>query len=151
MFNKQYIRIVNQSILKEKTMKIFPLLLFLLSSMLVLKAQDTTFVKGARIEFSEKVKDYGDILYGDSIKYTFKFTNTGNEKLIISDVKTTCICTTVEFPKDTIAAGQSGELKVTFRSAKQEGTGRQRKTISVISNGVNNYEQGVLILNILKK
>lgn len=133
------------------TIKICSLLLFLFTPLLGLKAQDNTLIKGARIEFSEKVKDYGDILYGDSVNYSFKFTNTGNEKLVISDVKTTCICTTVEFPKDSIAAGQSGELKVTFRSAKQEGTGRQRKTISVISNAVNNYEQGVLIINILKK
>ena len=127
------------------------LLLLLLFPFVALKAQDTSNVRGARIEFKEKVKDYGDILYGDSVNYSFQITNTGKENLVISAVKTTCICTTVDFPTEAIAPGQSAELKVTFQSAKQEGTGRQRKTISVVSNGVNNYEQAVLIVNIQKK
>ncbi len=130
---------------------IIALVLILISQIGLLNAQDTLAKRGPRITFDEKVKDYGDIYYGDSISYTFKFTNTGNENLIISAVKTTCVCTSVKFNEEPIGPGQSGELKVVFNSSKQEGMGRQRKTISVISNALNNYEQAVLICTILLK
>jgi hypothetical protein len=126
-------------------------LFFILIIPISIHAQDTISPKGPRISFDEKVKDYGDIVYGDSISYTFKFTNTGNEDLIISDIKTTCSCTTRKYTEGPIAPGKQGEMTVSFNSKNQDKTGRQRKAITVISNAVNNYEQVIFICNVLEK
>jgi len=45
---------------------------------------------------------------------TFHVQNTGNENLLIEDVRTDCGCTMVSWPEAPIAPGESGTLSVTF-------------------------------------
>ena len=40
---------------------------------------------GAKVEFEKDVHDYGELVQGEPAVYEFKFTNTGNEPLIISN------------------------------------------------------------------
>ena len=66
--------------------KILLPILALLVQIQVLKAQDTLTQKtegAAYIAFEERMKEIGDIVQGDSLKYTFKFTNTGDKDLIL--------------------------------------------------------------------
>ncbi len=128
-------------------------LIVLLIQIHFINAQDTLNknVDGAVITFKEQMVDVGEMIEGDSLNYVFKFTNTGDKDLIIQKVITTCSCTTTESPKDPIAPGKSGEIKVTFDSNKQEKTGRQNKVITILSNAINNPERVILNFNILKK
>src|SRR3990170_3491313 len=82
-------------------------------------AQETTAkATGPVITFEKKVHDFGDIVQGDKVEETFKFTNTGNEPLIITDVQVTCGCTVPKgWPRDPIASGASAELTIAFNSA----------------------------------
>ena len=64
-------------------------MLFLLVSGLISHAQD----KGAKIEFKAYTIDYGTINKGADGIRTFEFTNTGDEPLIVSNVKSSCGCT----------------------------------------------------------
>ena len=105
--------------------------------------------KGAEIKFLEKSKDFGDIIQGDSISYTFKFNNTGTDTLKIFNVVTTCSCTSRKYTDTPIAPGKSGEVIVSFNSKDKEG--RQNKVITVLSNAINNPERVLLICNVLKK
>jgi hypothetical protein len=114
-------------------------------------AQETKGEKGPKISFSESMKDYGDITFGDSISYVFKFTNTGTEDLVIKNVVTTCSCTSRKYTEGPIAPGQSGELTVSFNSGNQDKLGRQNKVITILSNAVNNPERVILTCNILEK
>jgi len=111
----------------------------------------TAKVGGPVISFEKKTHDFGDIFQGDKVEETFKFTNTGNEPLIIVDVKVTCGCTTPKgWPKDPIPPGGKGEVTVAFNSAGK--MGRVDKTVTVVSNAVN--ADGALIkftTNILDK
>ena len=101
-------------------------------------AQETSTAKlnGPVITFEKKVHDFGDIFQGDKVEETFRFTNTGNEPLIITNVQVTCGCTTPKgWPRDPIAPGGKGELTVAFNSAGK--MGRQNKVVTVVSNAAN--------------
>ena len=132
-------------------MKYIIAFLLLLGQASFLYAQSTTEEKKAVITFAEDMKDYGDIIYGDSIRYTFKFINTGNADLLIKNVVTTCSCTSRKYTEGPITPGKTGELVVSFDSNKQDKVGRQNKVITILSNAVNNPERVILVFNILEK
>lgn len=100
-------------------------------------AQATTAkATGAVITFEKNSHDFGDIVQGDKVEETFKFTNTGNEPLIITNVQVTCGCTTPKgWPRDPIAPGGKGEITIGYNSAGR--MGRQSKVVTVISNATN--------------
>jgi len=64
-------------------------------------------------------------------KAVFKFTNTGDAPLIITDAKSSCGCTVPNPPKDPIAPGDSGEMLVKFNGSGQN---QVTKTITVTAN-----------------
>lgn len=84
------------------------------------------------ISFETEFHDFGIIKKGEVIIYNFKFTNTGNQPLIISNVTTGCDCTTPEWSNKPINKGESSQIKITYKS-EEEG-GDQAKEISVYSN-----------------
>lgn len=108
-------------------------------------------VKGPVITFEKKVHDFGDMYQGDKVEETFKFTNTGTEPLIITNVQVTCGCTTPKgWPRDPIAPGGKGELTVAFNSAGK--MGKQNKVVTVISNAANaDSAQITFTANVLEK
>ncbi|MEM7108091.1 MAG: DUF1573 domain-containing protein [Bacteroidota bacterium] len=104
---------------------------------------------GAVITFEEDKFDFGDIYQGDKVEHIFKFENTGNEALIITNVQTTCGCTAPNWPRDPVAPGQESELKVVFNSAGK--MGRQNKIITVVSNATNPMARVSIVTNVLPK
>jgi hypothetical protein len=109
----------------------------------------TATVKGSQITFSEKSHDFGDIRQGDKVNYTFKFTNTGTEPLILSRVETTCGCTATNWTHEPVAPGKTGEVSATFNSAGKMNA--QRKVIKIYSNAVNPEETVTIVTNVLPK
>ena len=85
----------------------------------------------AKIKFKTDAIDYGQIEKGSDGLRIFEFTNTGNEPLIITDVKSSCGCTVPEKPKDPIAPGASSVIKVKYDTKR---VGKIRKTVTVYSN-----------------
>lgn len=85
----------------------------------------------AKIEFKSETVDYGQITKGSDGVREFEFTNTGSEALIISDVKSSCGCTVPEKPKEPIAPGKTGVIKVKYDTKR---VGPIRKTVTVYSN-----------------
>jgi hypothetical protein len=80
--------------------------------------------------------EFGDIIQGEIVEYSFKFTNTGKSPLVITSAKGSCGCTVPEWPKEPIPAGESGYLKVTYDS-----NGRRDKfdkTVTITANTVPN-------------
>ena len=73
------------------------------------------------IAFEEKLHDFGTIKDGDVVEHIFTFVNDGEAPLIISDAKATCGCTVPEWPRQPIAVGETGEIKVRFNSKNKPG------------------------------
>ncbi len=112
-------------------------------------SQTEFLAPGPHIKFETSSYDFGDIVQGDKVEYTFKFTNDGDAPLIISNVLTTCGCTASDWPKEPIAPGASSEIDVTFNSTGK--IGHQNKVITIMSNASNNPERVKIVTNILLK
>ena len=82
----------------------------------------TAYAKGAEMTFEEKTHDFGTIKEADgAVSYTFKFTNTGDEPLVIINVNASCGCTRPEYSKEPIKPGKTGTIKVTYNPAGRPG------------------------------
>jgi len=92
--------------------------------------------QGAVITWEKNSYDFGDIQQGEKVEYTFRFSNTGTEPLIITNITTQCGCTTPKgWPRDPILPGGKGEITLAFNSAGKYG--RQNKVATIVSNAVN--------------
>jgi hypothetical protein len=83
------------------------------------------------ISFEKTVHDYGTIEYKGDGKCEFKFTNTGKEPLILTNVRSSCGCTVPKWPREPILPGQSEIINVEYKTNR---IGRINKTITVQSN-----------------
>ncbi len=92
---------------------------------------------GPEIEFDKKVHDYGTIQQGDNGSCEFKFTNTGNEPLILSNVISSCGCTVPKWPRTPILPGKTETIKVTYDTKR---LGTISKQVTVLSNAKTNRE-----------
>lgn len=85
------------------------------------------------IEFAESTYDFGTIAEkGGNVSHEFAFTNTGESPLLIVNATASCGCTMPKFPKEPIAAGKSGKIKVTYNPDGRPG--EFHKTITVRTN-----------------
>lgn len=116
-------------------------------------AQDASAkkVSGPVITFEKRTHDFGDITAGDKVEEVFKFTNTGNEPLIITNVEVTCGCTVPKgWARDPIPPGGKSEIVVAFNSLGK--IGRQNKIVKVISNATNTETANIsFTANVLEK
>ena len=93
---------------------------------------EDTLPKVPEIKFTYLIYDYGNIYKnGDGVCY-FEFTNTGKADLQLTNVTTSCGCTTPEWPKTPIKPGQSSSIKVVYNTSRIGGI---NKNIYVDWNG----------------
>lgn len=93
--------------------------------------------------FEKEVHDFGKIVQGEKVAYSFKFKNTGEGDLIITSAKGSCGCTVPEWPKAPVAPGEEGVIDVVFNSDGK--SGQQNKKITIVANTVPNTK--VLAIN----
>ncbi len=91
--------------------------------------------KFPEMKFETREIDFGTHNEGDILDTVFKFTNTGENPLIITNVKTSCGCTTPYWPKKPIQPGESDVIKVKFNTNHKPG--KQTKTITIHANTKN--------------
>jgi hypothetical protein len=85
------------------------------------------------ISFVEMEYDFGTVREGEQVRHTYQFKNTGDKNLILINVKGSCGCTVPEdWPRNPIAPGETGEIKVVFDS--QGRVGNVRKNVRVEAN-----------------
>ena len=88
------------------------------------------------IAFEEDTYDFGEVMEGEKVVHVYKFKNTGNEPLVISNAKGSCGCTVPDWPREPIPVGGSGEIRVQFDSKGKGkvGGGPQAKKVTITAN-----------------
>jgi hypothetical protein len=80
----------------------------------------------------EQKYDFGKVKEGEKVKHVFKFKNTGQEPLMISDAIASCGCTVPSFSKQPVLPGDDGEIMVEFNTKGRKG--KNHKNVIIVSN-----------------
>ena len=86
----------------------------------------------AVFEFGMMEYDFGTIEEGQVIEHEFKFTNSGQAPLVISNIQASCGCTTPDWTKSPVKPGEEGYVKVAFNSSGKSGV--QSPTVTIQAN-----------------
>lgn len=97
-------------------------------------ATESSNIKEPKIEFAVLEHDFGKMIQGEQVSYTFKFKNTGNAPLIISAVEKTCGCTDTKFPTHPIKPGEEGGISITYDSKGHKGFQNKRVIVKANTN-----------------
>ncbi|MGM0479409.1 MAG: DUF1573 domain-containing protein [Bacteroidota bacterium] len=111
-------------------------------------AQEKAVESGAKIEFEKETHDYGTIKQHGDGSCEFEFKNTGTEPLMISNAKGSCGCTVPEWPREPIAPGKTGVIKVKYDTKR---VGPFGKSVTLQSNAVNTPTKTIRIKGKVKE
>lgn len=96
--------------------------------------------KGAVIEFSTKVVDLGTLSRDDDKQIVrLSFTNTGDVPLVVTEVRTTCSCTTVQHDRRKVLPTERGVLNITMDPSKAP-VGDFYRVLNVYSTATNGVQ-----------
>lgn len=88
-------------------------------------------VYAQQLSVKNEVIDCGNVIYEQPVTAKFEMQNMSSNPISIKDVKTSCGCTTVEYPKGQIAPGESFVVNATYDSRQM---GHFFKDIALYSN-----------------
>ncbi len=112
-------------------------------------AKTGNLVDSPMMYFKDTQHDFGTVQEGDTVKYTFNFTNKGNAVLKIRDIKTSCGCTAALVSNEKIEPGKTGTLKVSLNTSHR--IGKQSKRITIYSNDPTNPDMVLTVFADVQK
>ncbi len=95
--------------------------------------------KMAKIEFEEKVFDFGKVKEGTIVEHNFSFKNTGSKDLLLLYHQATCGCTVPDFSKEPYSPGKTGVIKIAFDTKGKKLN--QTKKIKIFTNTIPNMTE----------
>lgn len=95
------------------------------------------------MEFENKTVDFGTVVEGTICTHRYKFKNTGNKPLIISDLKVTCGCTVPLWTPFPIKPGDTSSIYIEFNTFNK--MGNVAKGVNLVTNSTT-PEVGLIIL-----
>ncbi len=94
--------------------------------------RDASASKFPKIEFDKTEHDFGEIQANSSVETVFKYKNTGDAPLVITDIKSSCGCTVPQdWSRKPLEPGEEGHFTVKFNGS---GTNKVSKTVTVTAN-----------------
>ena len=84
-----------------------------------------------KITFKQDKQELGYVLWRRPVTVNYEFTNTGNQPLVISNVTTSCGCTSATWTQDPVPAGGKGVVTAVFDA---EAIGHFYKEVGVYCN-----------------
>jgi len=127
---------------------LFMILLFSASSSLIFaqdaKTQDakTDSNGGPKMKLEVTDIDYGTIKKNADPFRTAKFTNVGNEPLIIKSARGNCGCTVPTWPREAIMPGETKEIKIRYATNR---VGTFHKKVTLVTNEKNDNKHIIKI------
>ena len=109
----------------------------LLATSFVVQADEP---KGAEIEFPTKIVDLGTLSRDDDKQIVrLMFTNTGDVPLVVTEVRTTCSCTTIQHDRKKVMPTERGVLTITMDPSKAP-VGSFYRVLQVYSTATNGVQ-----------
>lgn len=94
--------------------------------------RDATASNFPKIEFDKTEHDFGEIEAKTAVETVFKYKNTGDAPLVITDIKSSCGCTVPQdWSREPLSPGEEGQFTVKFNGS---GTNKVSKTITITAN-----------------
>ena len=109
---------VNLKSVKPKKMKKI-LTLILAGSFFITGQSQPALPVQEDIVLKETSFDFGKIPQGKPVYHFFEVSNSGKTPMVISNVQTSCGCTTPEWSKEPIAPGGTTKIKVGYNAASE--------------------------------
>jgi len=95
-------------------------------------------VVGAKLAVQNPVFSFGDIKQNVFVEHDFIISNTGDDSLVIMDVRASCGCTAAQPDKNILKPGELAKINVKFNTIGR--VGKQQKYVYVTSNDKENPE-----------
>ncbi|MGK7392332.1 MAG: DUF1573 domain-containing protein [Candidatus Cyclobacteriaceae bacterium M2_1C_046] len=106
-------------------MRIFSLAILFNFFLFIASAQQADILK-----FEEQIYDFGIVKEADGpVLHEFVFTNTGAEPIKITNVKTSCGCTTPGWTKEAVAPGEQGFVQAQYDTYNRPGSFNKSLTV----------------------
>ncbi|WP_443938847.1 DUF1573 domain-containing protein [Pedobacter sp. MW01-1-1] len=86
----------------------------------------------AEFKFVTETHDFGKIVVNKPVTYDFKYTNIGEQPLIITKAEASCGCTQPKYSTTPLKKGESAVISVTFNAAGAPST--FSKAVTITSN-----------------
>lgn len=102
------------------------------------------------IQWRDTIVGFDTLEQGAQTTVVFHFKNTGNQPLVLTEVRAGCGCTVADYTKGAVAPGAEGEVKGLFDSNRAH-AGEVRKNILVTSNTRNGTRQTLIFTGFIKE
>ncbi len=83
------------------------------------------------LEWTQPEANLGEVPYRVPATATYEFTNKGENPIIITNVRTTCGCTSKNYSKEPIKPGEKSKIQITYNAAR---LGNFKKSAIVTTN-----------------
>lgn len=91
------------------------------------------------VAFEHQEYDFGSIQQGEIVSYTFTYTNSGENDLVVYTVETDCGCTVPKYGTKPLKPNEKGEIEVQFNSSGYRGN-QIKKVRMYINSEPSEYE-----------
>lgn len=95
----------------------------------------SAFGQGAVLSFNETTHDFGKVPLDSPLRYSFEFSNTGNQMLIITGIEPSCHCVAASWTRGAIMPGTKGTVDVVYTAPLDEG--KFNRGFMIASNATN--------------
>jgi hypothetical protein len=109
---------------------------------------DTT--RYTTIQWLDSVVNFGTVNMGEQVTVAFRFRNTGNQPLFLTNVKAGCGCTVPDYTTNAITPRGEGVVTGAFNTNKVQ-PGEARKSIFVTTNTRNNTNHTLIFTGVIKE
>ncbi|MDK2979313.1 MAG: hypothetical protein PWP52_2027 [Bacteroidales bacterium] len=101
------------------------------------------------VKFDTLYHNFGNLIQGEQVAYTFNFKNIGSSDLWIKDAYSTCGCTVAKYTQNAVPPESSGYVEVIFDSSGRRGV--QYKNVVVQMNTKQGKHSLYIRANVIKK